>query len=234
MSAPGRSAAGRAGGRKLAGLPLPAWLIALSIVPLLGGAARLLQLAGGEAPAPDDLRFTTAPMPVTLHIAAAAFYSLVGAFQFDDGLRRHRPALHRVLGRMAFACGLLVGLTGLWMTLASEIPPALQGELLRFVRVAVAAGMVACLVLGVVTIRAGDVHRHLAWMARAYALAQGAGTQALLLLPPTLAFGAVTGLVRDLAMTAAWLLNLAVVEWALARPWQGSAGGAAGSARLQA
>ena len=149
MSAGGRSAAMRAGGhtvsRKLAGLPLPAWLIALSIVPLLGGAARLLQLAGGDAPAPEDLRFAMTPMPVTLHIATAAFYCLVGAFQFDDDLRRRRPALHRVLGRMAFACGRLVGLTGLWMTLASEIPAGLQGELLRIVRVAVAAGMVACL-----------------------------------------------------------------------------------------
>jgi hypothetical protein len=54
-------------------------------------------------------------------------------------------------------------------------------------------------------------------MARAYALAQGAGTQALLLLPLTIAFGEITGLVRDLALTAAWIVNLAVVEWILAR-----------------
>jgi hypothetical protein len=38
-------------------LPLSTWLIALSIVPLLGGVARLLQLASGDAPAPSDLRF---------------------------------------------------------------------------------------------------------------------------------------------------------------------------------
>jgi hypothetical protein len=80
--------------------------------------------------------------------------------------------------------------------------------------------MVAFLVLGAVAIRAGQVRRHLTWMARAYALAQGAGTQALLLLPPMLAFGEITGLVRDLAMTAAWLLNLWVVERVLAHPAQ--------------
>jgi hypothetical protein len=57
-------------------------------------------------------------------------------------------------------------------------------------------------------------------MARAFALAQGAGTQALLLLPPTLVFGGITGLVRDLVMTAAWLLNSWVVERVLAHPAQ--------------
>ncbi len=199
-------------------LPLPTWLVVLSVIPLLGGAARLLQLIAGGTPTPADLRFVQAPLPVTLHILAATFYSLAGAFQFDRGLRNRRPVLHRVLGRIVVACGAIVALTGLWMTMASEIPPGLQGELLRLVRLAVGAGMAASLVLGVVAIRAGLVHAHQAWMARAYALAMGAGTQALLLLPPTLAYGEITGLGRDLAMTAAWLVNLAVVEWTLVRP----------------
>lgn len=210
-----RSAAGH-----IAGLPLPVWLVALSIVPLLGGAARLLQLAGGDAPASADLRFSMEPLPVTLHIAAATFYTLVGAFQFDSGLRGR---WHRVLGRVTVASGLVVGFTGLWMTIGSEIPVGLQGELLGVVRVAVATSMVAFLVLGVVAIQAGQVRRHQAWMARAYALAQGAGTQTLLLLPPTLVFGEITGLVRDLVMTAAWLLNLWVVERVLAHPAQAPA-----------
>jgi Predicted membrane protein (DUF2306) len=223
----------RAAGR-FAGLSLPAWLIMLSGVPLLGGVARLLQLSSGEPPAAEDLRFAIAPLPVTLHIIAATFYCLVGAFQFGSSLRRRWLALHCVLGRLTVACGLVVGLTGLWMSLASEIPSGLQGELLRVVRVAVAASMVAFLVLGVMAIRASQVRRHLAWMARAYALAQGAGTQALLLLPPTLAFGEITGLVRDLAMTVAWLLNLWVVEWALAHPAQAPAAWRAVGTRGQA
>ena len=197
---------------RFAGLPLPTWLVLLSFVPMLGGLARLLQLASGDAPAQADLRFAVSPLPVVLHIAAATTYCLVGAFQFDRGIRARWPALHRVLGRLVVACGVVVALSALSMTLASDIPTGLQGELLRLVRTAVAGGMLFSLVKGVVAIRAGEVDRHLAWMARAYALAQGAGTQALLLLVPTLAFGEITGLVRDLAMTSAWLLNLWVVE----------------------
>lgn len=150
----------------ITGLPLPVWLVALSLVPLLGGAPRLLQLASGDAPASADMRFSMVPLPVTLHIVAATFYALVGAFQFDSGLRGRWPALHRVLGRVTVVCGLVVGLTGLWMTLASEIPVGLQGELLGVVRVAVATSMVAFLILGVVAIQASHVRRHQAWMAR--------------------------------------------------------------------
>jgi uncharacterized membrane protein len=134
---------------------------------------------------------------VTLHIAAATIYSLVGAFQFDSDLRRRWPMLHRVLGRATVVGGIVVGLTGLWMTLASAIPLGLQGDLLRIVRVAVALGMVAALVLGVTAIRAGRVRRHLAWMARA--LCQRVGT----------------GHPRQMA---AWLLNVGLVEWVLRRP----------------
>jgi len=43
------------------GMPLPAWLVALSVIPLLGGVARLLQLTSGDAPAPSDLASTWRP-----------------------------------------------------------------------------------------------------------------------------------------------------------------------------
>jgi uncharacterized membrane protein len=155
---------------------------------------------------------------VTLHNVVAAFYCLAGAFQCDRGLRGSRPVLHRVLGPMAAACGVTVAVTGLWLTITSGIRSSLQGDLLRVVRIAVGAGMAACLVLGVAAIRAGHVRTHQVWMARAYALAQGAGTQALLLLPPTIAFGEITGRLRDSATLAVRLPNLWVVEAVVVRP----------------
>jgi hypothetical protein len=44
-------------------------------------------------------------------------------------------------------------------------------------RLAFGSGMAACIILGFTTIRGGNVASHQAWMARAYALALGAGTQ---------------------------------------------------------
>ena len=58
-----------------------------------------------------------------------------------------------------------------------------------------------------------EVGRHRAWMIRGYALGLGAGTQVLTVLPWTLAFGEAQGLPRDLLMTLAWVINLAVAEW---------------------
>ena len=42
---------------------------------------------------------------------------MLGPLQFAAGFRRRWPAWHRVAGRLLVGCGLLVGLTGLWMTL---------------------------------------------------------------------------------------------------------------------
>jgi len=49
-------------------------------------------------------------------------------------------------------------------------------------------------------------------MIRGYAIGQGAGTQAMLLGPLTLLAGPPAGLLRDVLMVAAWLINLAVAE----------------------
>jgi hypothetical protein len=54
-------------------------------------------------------------------------------------------------------------------------------------------------------------------MIRAYALGQGAGTQVLVLGPGVLLSGEVLGPTRDLLMTLAWAINLAVAEHLIRR-----------------
>jgi hypothetical protein len=54
-------------------------------------------------------------------------------------------------------------------------------------------------------------------MVRAYALGQGAGTQALVMLPVTLMAGAPTFVFRDVLMVCAWGLNVAFAEWIIRR-----------------
>ncbi|WP_418316161.1 DUF2306 domain-containing protein [Piscinibacter sakaiensis] len=190
----------------------PQLLLVLSVVPILGGVARLHALAGAGDPLAFD-RFALDPWPVVLHIVSASIYCILGAFQFDERLRQTQPARHRNAGRVAVAFGFVAALSGLWMTLVYAIPPAMQGELLFLVRMLVGGAMAGFLLLGIRAILNGDLRRHRAWMVRAYALAQGAGTQVVLLLPPALLLGSeVTGRPRDLLMVAAWLINVTLAE----------------------
>src|SRR5215208_97523 len=96
---------------------LVAALLVLSVMPLAGGAFRLSQLAGGAQITPANARFFASPLPVVVHILSASVYAILGAFQFASGFRRRRPGWHRAAGRLLVLCGLLVGVSGLWMTL---------------------------------------------------------------------------------------------------------------------
>lgn len=195
---------------------VPSMLLALSAVPMLGGIARLASLS---APAtPESARFVGAPIPVVLHIVGAALYSLLGAFMFSSGFRLRWPAWHRRAGKVLAVCGVLTGLTGMWMAQLYAIPVGLQGPLLHAVRIMVGVGMVTSILLGWRSIVRRDVAQHEAWMIRAYALGQGAGTQALVLGPFILLSGEAVGLTRDLLMTLAWAINLFVAEWIIRRP----------------
>ena len=203
-------------------LPSPSWrlpasLLLLSLVPLAAGAVRLLGLASGAAPTAENARFAAMPWPVATHIVGATLFCVLGAFQFDAALRRRSPVLHRSAGRVAAAGGMLAALSGLWMTVAYPIPEALQGELLYAVRVLVAVAMAVALGLSVRAALRRRIAQHRAWMVRAYALGQGAGTQVLILLPVTWLASAPTFLVRDVLMSSAWGLNLLVAEWIVRR-----------------
>jgi hypothetical protein len=72
--------------------------------------------------------------------------------------------------------------------------------------------MAASIILGFNAIRRRDVARHRAWMARAYALALGAGTQVLTLAIGKAVFGP-SELTTALMLGAGWGINLAIVEY---------------------
>lgn len=195
---------------------MPTALIFLSVIPVLGGAVRVADLSGGEV-TPANARFFAMPVPVLLHIVGATVFCVLGAFQFSAGLRRRRPAWHRRAGRVLVPCGLIAGLTGVWMTAFYPLPLGDQG-LLTVLRFVFGSAMVAALVAGFLAIRRRDITRHRAWMMRGYAIAQGAGTQALLHLPWIVVLGpAPTGLGRALLLGAGWMINLAVAEWFIRR-----------------
>jgi hypothetical protein len=75
-------------------------------------------------------------------------------------------------------------------------------------------------VLAVLAIRRRDFTSHGAWMTRAYAIALGAGTQVLTMLPWVVIFGpigAADELPRTVLMTAGWVINLGVAEYVIRR-----------------
>jgi len=202
--------------RRRAGRWLPAGLVALAAIPVVAGTARLVEISGGPQILATDPRFAASPIPLVVHVVAAVGYALLGAFQFSAGIRRRRPGWHRRAGRALVALGLAVAFSGLWMTLLYPRKEG-TGDLLYAFRLLAGSGMGASIVLGLAAIRRRDVVTHRAWMARAYALALGAGTQAF-----TVGFGEAlvgSGVVRtDLMLGAGWVVNLAVAEWFIRRP----------------
>ncbi len=220
--------------RRRSGRWVPAGLVALAVVPVVAGTARLVQVLGGPELLPADPRFADSPYPLVAHIVAAAGFAVLGAFQFSAGIRRRHPGWHRRTGRLLVVLGLVVAASALWMT---SVYPSKQGtgDLLHWFRLLAASGMGVSIVLGLAAIRRRDVVRHRAWMTRAYALGLGAGTQVLTVGLGQPVFG--VGVVRtDLMLGAAWAINLAVAEWFLRRPARrrarrGSVGTAAAGSR---
>ena len=95
-------------------------------------------------------------------------------------------------------------------------PRAPGGELAYAFRLAFGSGMAASIILGFDAIRRGDVARHRAWMARAYGLALGAGTQVFTLGVGNAVFG-ISELNTAFGLGAGWGINLVVVEYVIRR-----------------
>ncbi len=195
---------------------IPAGLLALAFIPVVAGVVRLVELASGAPMTPDNTRFIAAPIPVALHIVSVTVYCIVGAFQFSPGLRRYHPRWHRLAGRVLVPFGLVAALSGIWMALTYAIVPA-DNALLHSFRLLAGSGMAVAPVLGYAAIRRRDVEVHQGWMRRAYAIGQGAGTQALTQLPVILLSGPLDDMTKALMMGAAWVINLGVAELLIRR-----------------
>lgn len=203
-------------GRHQAKWSVPVALIVLSLIPVIAGAARLSELTGGATVTSQNARFFASPIPVVTHIVSVTVYCLLGAFQFVPPLRQGRQAWHRMAGRVLVPAGLLAAFSGLWMSMFYALPEG-DGEALLVLRLIFGSAMVASIILGLLAIRHRDFATHGAWMTRAYAIALGAGTQALVFLPWMLAVGPTDETTRAVLMGASWVMNLAVAEYVIHR-----------------
>ena len=191
---------------------IPAGLILLSVLPLVGGTLRMVDLTIGE-PAPGTARYFESPAPIVVHAISSLTYFILGAFQFSPSLRRSKPGWHRRGGYVLIPSGLLCALSGAWM--AWFYPPIFgAGTAVATIRIVVATAIAAFICMGFVKILERNIAAHRAWMMRAYALAIAAGTQPLtlaliLVFPGELGF--------TLGLAAGWVLNLVVAEWLIRR-----------------
>ena len=194
---------------------IPASLLALTFVPAAAGVARVVDLSGGRTE--ENARFFDLPLPILVHIFGATTFCVLGAFQFQPSLRRRRPTWHRWSGRILVPAGIAGGLSGLWMAVFSDVP-AHDNAALMWLRVLFGSLMVVGLVLGLAAIRRRDIRTHQRWMARAYAVALGAGTQALVFGPMVFVWGTQpAGNLKAVGMAVGWVVNLAVAEWLVRR-----------------
>lgn len=194
-------------------MAIPALLLALSVVPVTAGIARLSDLTSG-APAEESARFFASPLPVTLHIASAMPFSFVGALQFTPTLRRRW--WHRQAGILLVPCGLVSAVTGMWMAHFYPWPPG-DGEALYLLRIVVGLAMVFAIVRGIFAVWSRAYDAHGAWMMRAYALGMGAGTQVFTHLPWFIFVGAPGEASRFVLMALGWLINAGVAEYVIRR-----------------
>lgn len=198
------------------------FVLVYSFIPTFGGLFRVLELAGGPAIAPENLRASATPFPIVLHILGSFLFCLLGAIQFLPSIRRSHPVAHRSFGQIVAVAGCLSAGSGLWMTHFYSFPISLQGNLLYWARIILGFLMIGFIVWSVLAIRSRNVLQHSAYMLRAYAIGQGASTQTFIGIGWMILYGTeATGSLRDTMMVFAWAFNLLIAEvliWVVLAP----------------
>ena len=195
---------------------MPAGLIALSVVPALAGMARLTELMRGAVITAANARFFAMPLPIVLHLLTVIPFTMLGALQVAPAFRQRYRTWHRASGRVVVVCGLIVALTGLWMTLGYPWPVG-DGEVLYVERLVFGTAMLVSLLLAIAAIHRRNFAVHGEWMIRAYAIGMGAGTQVLTHLPYYLFVGKPDESTRAVLMGAGWVINVRFAEWIIRR-----------------
>mgnify|MGYP000095992203 CR=1 FL=1 len=186
-------------------------LLGLCLVPLLAGFHRLW-LIGLQSSEADNRRFLLSPLPVIVHIISMAIYAPLGATQVVPYLRQRWQRFHRKIGVILVITGVLVGVSGLWMT---QMYPRVghDGLAVYIFRWIAGMGILYTLTKSLFQLYRKKYQSHGDWMIRSYAIAMAAGTQVFTHIP-LLVFPDLQGETgRAIAMGSAWCLNLAFAEW---------------------
>lgn len=157
------------------------------------------------------------PLSFYAHVGLAPVALALLPFQFWQGLRQRRPAVHRWLGRAYGLVILLSGLGALGMALGTTSGPvaAVGFGLLGL-------GWLGATGWGIWQAMAGNIANHRAWMIRSAAMTFAAVTLRLYLPALFALMGEEAG--YTLVAWLAWVPNLIAAEWYLRRQEKRPAG----------
>lgn len=189
------------------------WLI-MTVLALAVGAYAVALVASGFRLVPGEIaanRFPT-PLGLRIHIVASGVALVLGPFQFARTLRERAPRVHRWLGRgYVLACVVGGGSGGAIALFTTSGPVAGAGFL------ALAVCWVGATLLGLRSIRSGDVGRHRRWMVRSFALTYAA-VMLRIYVPLSGVLGMEFAQAYPVIAWLCWLPNLLVAQAILARP----------------
>lgn len=188
-------------------------LILLSLA-VAGYAVAVYGLLPVGALVHPDMRatFEAHPVGIYAHVFGSAVALALGPFQFSSRLRDRRPVLHRRLGRLYLAIGVLIGgFSGLFMAFHAfgGLPSRLGFACLAVVWLY--SGFRAYF-----AVRACDFLAHRRWMVRNFALTFAAVTLRVYL-PASMALGAAFEVAYPVIAWLCWLPNLVAAECLLNR-----------------
>lgn len=156
-------------------------------------------------------RFDTKPVFAAMHVLGSGLALLLGPFQFMSGLRAKRPALHRLFGQVYVTMIFIGGIGGVGLAVMAH-----GGLVARVGFLLLDILWIVSIIFAYQAIRARQIITHQQWMLRNFSLTFGA-----VMLRVYLGVFGVAGVPFDEAypVTAwlAWVPNLILVEWYLAR-----------------
>ncbi|HEU4427176.1 MAG TPA: DUF2306 domain-containing protein [Myxococcota bacterium] len=162
---------------------------------------------------PYNPGFTRHPLVIRSHVVLGAVFLALTSLQFSGTLRQRRPRLHRAVGRITVAAGLVAGGTALLITIWFPYSgPAAIAVVAPF-----AGFFVASLARGLWLARQRRFQAHREWMIRALSIGTSIATMRLIFVPAMLLIGDYEdeSLARWLSLTcfgAAFVLHAAVAE----------------------
>ena len=195
---------------------IPIGWIVFSIIPVGVGIARVTGLMDGVDIPKDSAVLFGLPLSLFLHIVGACVFCVLGAFQFAPGFRQKNRKWHKIAGRILVPAGLTGAFGSVWYAMFHA---QLEDSSIVLIYLQITFGLAWALfiAIGFYAILNRKIATHRAFMMRAYALAQGAGTQSVLLLMLYAIVGEPDKLTTAILIGTAWVINLSVAEWIIQR-----------------